>query len=975
MQGWQTTYLGLKELPREISGFELQYFFTFSRAEREVIEGRRGAIHRLGLALHIGFLRMTGRTLDAVRIVPKALWGHLSKEFGVAGPELASLKALYGRRSTLYEHQQLAQQILGVRRMTDHQTRALVGALRAETARLGDKAQILVFAKRWLYEHKFLIDHDRMLRRQVAAALNLLEAQTSAAITATVSPTVPAQWIHALATLRPDGQTQQAWLWQAPAKHSTVQLAQVFERIELLYELQVPQHLADISDVVVRRYARQVASRPPSVGARIKEPRRTLEVACFLRYCLLSATDQVILMIQRRVADLWRQAREEVPEVISWAVLYKSLLADLTALTGQDQLAEGEFKASVVALLAARAQDKPPSRASLVRERLFDSIRPVRALLAQIGKLPWQAEADNPVLAALGQLLELYAAKAVELPVEVVAPSLGMIWQVSISSPDRERAFQALEVATLLGLRRAVRNGSVWVEHSQVFRGRARLFFTPERWATESKRHYARLDLPSKASVFLKPLLDRVQAGVTAVAQAARDGVLSVDDELHLNAMPAEDEDPKVIELRAQLDQRLGEVQLPEVILQVDAQVRFSWIMLGREPRSTDELLMVYAGILAHGTSLSSAECARMIPQLSAVSIRQAMRWAGDERRLSQACNAVLAFMQRHPIAATWGRSDLASSDMMSMETTKRVWQARLDPRRATASVGIYSHVRDRWGISYAQLFVLNERQAGVAIEGVLRQERMDIHRIDISQLAVDTHGYTDFAMMLARLVGFDLCPRLRELRQRHLCLPRGMTVPAEIAYVCETTVDIALIERHWDTLVNLAASVMTGNASAVAALARFGSAARGEPVYEAGVQLGRLLRTAFLADYFVKPPFRQELRRVLNRGEAVNAMKRAIYTGKITPAQARRGDAMQAVADGLSLLANTVMAWNTMQMQAIITRWTNRRQIIEADIMARIAPTRLSGINLRGVFRFPLERYAADLMPSLATSIHAAAA
>ena len=32
----------------------------------------------------------------------------------------------------------------------------------------------------------------------------------------------------------------------------------------------------------------------------------------------------------------------------------------------------------------------------------------------------------------------------------------------------------------------------------------------------------------------------------------------------------------------------------------------------------------------------------------------------------------------------------------------------------------------------------------------------------------------------------------------------------------------------------------------------------KGEPVYEAGVQLGRLLRTAFLADYFVKAPFRQ---------------------------------------------------------------------------------------------------------------------
>ena len=81
----------------------------------------------------------------------------------------------------------------------------------------------------------------------------------------------------------------------------------------------------------------------------------------------------------------------------------------------------------------------------------------------------------------------------------------------------------------------------------------------------------------------------------------------------------------------------------------------------------------------------------------------------------------------------------------------------------------------------------------------------------------------------------------------------------------------------------------------------------------------------------------------------------------------------MQAVADRLSLLANTVIAWNTMQMQAVLNRWANRRQMIEADIMAKIAPTRLNGINLRGVFRFPVDRYAADLMPSLEVPISAA--
>ena len=98
----------------------------------------------------------------------------------------------------------------------------------------------------------------------------------------------------------------------------------------------------------------------------------------------------------------------------------------------------------------------------------------------------------------------------------------------------------------------------------------------------------------------------------------------------------------------------------------------------------------------------------------------------------------------------------------------------------------------------------------------------------------------------------------------------------------------------------------MSGHASAVAVLARFGSAARSDPIYEAGVQLGRLLRTAFLADYFVNAALRRELHRVLNRGEAVNALKRAIYTGRVSPAQARRVDDMQAVADALSLLATS---------------------------------------------------------------------
>ena len=48
-----------------------------------------------------------------------------------------------------------------------------------------------------------------------------------------------------------------------------------------------------------------------------------------------------------------------------------------------------------------------------------------------------------------------------------------------------------------------------------------------------------------------------------------------------------------------------------------------------------------------------------------------------------------------------------------------------------TYATGIYTHVLDRWGIVYDQPIVLNERQAGVAIEGVERHDfRREIHTL-----------------------------------------------------------------------------------------------------------------------------------------------------------------------------------------------------------------------------------------------------
>src|SRR5271168_3602786 len=82
MNDWQSTYLGLGALPRDLSGFEIEAFFTYSEPERRLIDDeRRTPALKLALALQIGFLRMTGRLLEALRMVPPVLWRHLGAQF------------------------------------------------------------------------------------------------------------------------------------------------------------------------------------------------------------------------------------------------------------------------------------------------------------------------------------------------------------------------------------------------------------------------------------------------------------------------------------------------------------------------------------------------------------------------------------------------------------------------------------------------------------------------------------------------------------------------------------------------------------------------------------------------------------------------------------------------------------------------------------------------------------------------------
>ena len=214
---------------------------------------------------------------------------------------------------------------------------------------------------------------------------------------------------------------------------------------------------------------------------------------------------------------------------------------------------------------------------------------------------------------------------------------------------------------------------------------------------------------------------------------------MSIDDDgVHLPRRKRAPETPAVARGHKLLAGHYGTPQLSDVLIEVDNEARFSWALLGRPAYSAAELITLYVALLALGSDLTVAALDRMVAGVEPDTLAAMMQRLGGGARFRVANDAVVGFMRRHAVARLWGGGLSASADMMSLDATRYLWNARLDPRRKGPAIGTYPHVLDQWSIFYDQPIVLGKRQAGAAIEGTLRQTAVE----KLERVAVDTRLY-----------------------------------------------------------------------------------------------------------------------------------------------------------------------------------------------------------------------------------------
>lgn len=967
MSRWDHRYLGEERFPASLSAFEIAHFFTLGEDELALVRERRGPLNRLALALQIGFLKMTGGTLNSVEIIPAAVLDHLGQQLAYPPPRLASIRAFYRRRRTLFDHQATALQALGRAELSPHAERGLVAYLRREAAAVFDQAELMARARAWLVEHRYLLRRERDIRRLANAARRHHEQ----ALFRTITGATPSRegWLpRLLAPIDGPATSHLEWLSAVPSGRSVEALEEQMRKVGFLKELGAGRlALPDLPLAGLAHFARRMATRKPAALGRLKDPHRTIELACFLRLTLLRLTDAGLTLLDHRIAALWRDARERAEAArASRLRRFRQLLGDLAGLAADEALAATDLRTRLRGLIAPFDAERTSTQVAATRQELARRSRDLARLLTAARAVPLAVPVDHRLATALATLDALAASAATSLPVGNAQP-FGPSWQDLIDQPDRGAALGCFRAATVMALKRALRNRSVSVDHSLSHRAPEAKLVPAKLWQRDRARFLRDLNLPASAEKYLQRLEAGLTAGLAALAEAAEAGAVAIErGELRLPRRKPTPEDPRAEPARQALARAVGDAQLPDVLIEVDALTRFSGILLKPSARSERELVTLYAALLGLGCGLAASEVVRMVPALDADSVGQMMLKIEADGRLRPANDAVLRFMRDHRLATLWGAGLFASADMMSLEATRYLWSARLDPRRRTYAVGTYAHVLDQWGILYDQPIILNRRQAGPAIEGALRQRQID----RLERVAVDTHGFTHVAMALAKLVGFDLCPQLAKLKRRKLYLPKGLAVPQVLRPLVAETVSRRAIGRGWDGLLRLAISVKHGWCSAIEALDRYGSAARGDPIHASGDALGKLLRTLHLCDYLSNPAFRAEILDLLRQGESVHSLQRAIHHGLVTAKRGRTTEQLDAISGSLSLLANIVMAWNTHRLQEQVDRGD-----YPDAVMSRITPIGHQHINLRGVMTFDLTRHGPSLLGRVAAAAGARAA
>jgi len=131
-------------------------------------------------------------------------------------------------------------------------------------------------------------------------------------------------------------------------------------------------------------------------------------------------------------------------------------------------------------------------------------------------------------------------------------------------------------------------------------------------------------------------------------------------------------------------------------------------------------------------------------------------------------------------------------------------------------------------------------------------------------------------------MLGFRFAPRIRDLKDTWLYIPGARTDYPELREMIGGTINVKHILAHWDDILRLTTSFKQGSVTASLMVRKLSSYPRQNRFAVALRELGRVERTLFILDWLQNVDLRRRVQAGLNKGEARNALARAVFFNRL---------------------------------------------------------------------------------------------